>query len=128
MATLVQVPAVVALVLVRDGSVLVFYPGSVAQRAHAGRGLQVEALHVAEDVLVEGAGGLEVVRAAALLAALVGELLVGVHPAAVVNGGVVAQGALLGLLLFDLRDLDSLDLLHLVLHAPDVAQIRLYLD
>ena len=114
MTTFIEVTPVIALVLVSNAPVLVFYPRSHAQRTHLGGWLGIEAV-VAADVLVEGSGGFEIVHVTICVTTFVCELLLCPgrgHP--VVDGGVVADGALLPLLLLNLRDLDRFDLLDLL--------------
>ena len=78
------------------------------------RGHTLEAV-VTHDVLVESSGGFQIVHVTVGVTTFVRELLLGAcrgHP--VVDGGVVADRALLPLLLLDLHDLDRLDLLDLL--------------
>ena len=112
--TFIEVTPMIPLVLVSDAPVLVLNPRSHAQRTHLGGWLRVEAV-VTCDVLVESSGGFQIVHVTVGVTTFVRELLLGAgrgHP--VVDGGVVADRALLPLLLLDLRDLDRLDLLDLL--------------
>ena len=89
-------------------------PRPHTQRTHLGGRLSVEAV-VTRDVLVESLGGFQIVDITVCVTTLVSELLLGAgrgHP--IVDGGVVADRALLPLLLLDLHDLDRLDLLDLL--------------
>ena len=118
MTTFVEVTPVMALVLVLYCPILVFYPRSVTQRTDPGGWLKVHLLIVFGDVLVERPGGLEIVRGAVIDAAFVGELLLGSRTGEpMVDGGVVAVRTDLVLLLLDLRNLDGLHPLDLVIHV-----------
>ena len=89
-------------------------PRPHALRTHLGGRLSVEAV-VTRGVLVERLGGFQIVDITVCVTTLVSELLLVAgrgHP--IVDGGVVADRALLPLLLLDLRDLDRLDLLDLL--------------
>ena len=122
--TFIEVTPVIPLVLVSDGPVLMLDARPHAQRTHLRCRLRVEAV-VADDVLVESPGGFEVIHVTVCVTTFVSELLLGpggVH--SVVDGGVVADGALPPLLLLDLSDLGSLDLLHLLVGLKQTDPLR----
>ena len=118
MAAFVEVTTMMALVLVFYRTILVFYPRSVTQRTDPGGWLKVHLLIVFGDVLVKRPSGLEIVRGAVIDAAFVGEFLLGSRTGEpMVDGGVVAVRTDLVLLLLDLRNLDGLHPLNLVIHV-----------